>query len=115
LSAHRQRAIRAELIAAGAEWWLVRSANAAMVALQLSGVRFRKRFGRKWRPPKLADWEQPRRDPSIPGPRHPEVRERERLSKARQRARRKLAAPALSGRDAAPGAPRDGRATRMTL
>jgi len=87
----RQRAIRAELIAAGAEWWMVRSANAAMVALHLSGVRFRKRMGRKWKPPLLADWERPRRDPSIPGRRHPTVRERERLSKARQRARRKQA------------------------
>jgi len=72
-----------------------------MVTLHLSGVRFQKRMGRKWKEPLLADWEQPRRDPSVPGPRHPKVRERERVSKLRQRARQRAALSADAERSAA--------------
>jgi hypothetical protein len=44
-----QKQIRTELLPAGADWWLVRSRRAAMMALHLSGVVFR----RQWKPPRL--------------------------------------------------------------
>ena len=74
-----QRRVRAELVAAGAHWWLVRSARAAMAALHRSGVRFREieRPGgsvARWRADELADWEQPRADTSKLHPAHPKLR-----------------------------------------
>jgi hypothetical protein len=36
-----QLKVREALLAAGADWWEARSANAAMAALALSGVKFR--------------------------------------------------------------------------
>jgi hypothetical protein len=73
-----QREVRAALIAAGADWWEARTANAAMAALMQSGVTFREIVGKdgtikRWEEPKLAEWEQPRRDPRTPLPQHPEV------------------------------------------
>ncbi|MBO0758492.1 MAG: hypothetical protein J2P54_21790, partial [Bradyrhizobiaceae bacterium] len=44
-----QKPIRAQLLPVGAEWWMARTARAAMTALQRYGVVFR----RKWKPPKL--------------------------------------------------------------
>jgi hypothetical protein len=49
-----------EILRAGAEWWMARSACAAMMALHLSGVVFR----RKWSVPQLQKWEGPFADPS---------------------------------------------------
>ena len=40
LASKVQKQVRAELLAAGALWWMARSANAAMMALHLSGVPF---------------------------------------------------------------------------
>jgi hypothetical protein len=48
-----QKQVRAELLAAGAEWWMARSANAAMMALYRSGMA----FSRPWEPPQLVEWE----------------------------------------------------------
>jgi VRR-NUC domain len=95
-----QRAAREALIGAGAEWWVCRTASAAMWALERSGVRFRELVhpdGRtqRWRQPRLARWEVPRRDPSERRPQHPAVlaerraaaqqlRERQRALKATQ-------------------------------
>jgi hypothetical protein len=73
-----QREARAALVRVGAEWWECRSAAAAMVALAESGVPFREfecEDGRvqRWGPPRLEDWEVPRRDPAEKRPMHPEV------------------------------------------
>jgi hypothetical protein len=73
-----QKEVRLKLIASGVDWWEARTANAAMVAIGESGVRFRTIINEDgttehWRQPKLAPWEVPRRDPSEPRPQHPEV------------------------------------------
>jgi hypothetical protein len=49
LASKAQKQIRTEMLPAGAVWWMTRSARAAMMALHLSGVVFR----RKWEPPRL--------------------------------------------------------------
>jgi hypothetical protein len=64
-----QKEVRAALLPAGVEWYLVRSAPAAMVALALSGVMFRRRF----KPPRLAPWEGPFVDPTQRLPEAPDV------------------------------------------
>jgi hypothetical protein len=51
-----QKRMREELLRSGADWWLARSAPAAVAALHLSGVPLRSRFGGRFRPPKLAAW-----------------------------------------------------------
>jgi hypothetical protein len=50
-----QKQIRAEMLPAGATWWMARSARAAMTALHSSAVVFR----RPWKPPRLRPWEGP--------------------------------------------------------
>jgi hypothetical protein len=64
-----QKQIRLELLPSGATWWLARSARAAMMALHLEGVIFR----RKWKPPRLKPWEGPFADPTQRLPQAPEV------------------------------------------
>jgi hypothetical protein len=71
--------VREELLRSGGEWWECRSANAAMWALAESGVKFgvithADGSRERWREPKLAPWEVPRRDPRESRPRSPEVR-----------------------------------------
>jgi hypothetical protein len=73
-----QREVRERLLRAGAVWWECRSANAAMWALRRSGVKFRTFVNddgtvERWQQPRLAAWENPRRDPCEPRPQHPEV------------------------------------------
>jgi len=86
-----QREVRAALLRAGCQWWVCNSADAAMWALKKSGVMFRT-FVRsdgsieRWRQPKLADWEHPRRDPSEPRPMHPVIRAERRNAARRRRA-----------------------------
>ena len=63
-----QRAAREALLRAGAQWWVCRSANAAMWALYESGVPFRTIVYEdgtieRWRQPELRAWEVPKRDP----------------------------------------------------
>jgi hypothetical protein len=81
-----QKQVRVELLPAGATWWMARSARAAMMALHLSGVVFR----RKWKPPRLKPWEGPFADPNERLPQAPGVAARRRaarrLSRERQRA-----------------------------
>jgi hypothetical protein len=55
-----QKQIRLEMLPAGAEWWMARSARAALMALHLSGVVFR----RRWKPPRLKPFEGPFADPT---------------------------------------------------
>jgi hypothetical protein len=86
-----QKQARAEMLPAGAVWWMARSANAAMMALHLSGVPFRQ----PWQPPPLEPWEGPFADPHQRLPQEPTVaaerratmqawRERHRARKAGQ-------------------------------
>jgi hypothetical protein len=96
-----QREVREQTLAAGVVWWEARSANAAMVALAGSGVKFRKIINadgsvQSWKRPRLADWEKPRRDPSEPRPQHPAVLAQRRKAQRRWRARQRAAREAAS-------------------
>src|SRR5215813_4058984 len=64
-----QKQIRLELLPSGATWWMARSARAALMALHLEGVIFR----RKWKPPRLKPWEGPFADPTQRLPQAPDV------------------------------------------
>jgi hypothetical protein len=73
-----QRAVREALIRAGGAWWQCITARSAMWALKRSGVRFREIVHadgktERWRQPRLAAWEVPRRDPAERRPYAPEV------------------------------------------
>jgi hypothetical protein len=78
-----QRQIRAELLPAGAAWWMARSARAALMALHLSGVIFR----RRWQQPRLKPWEGPFADPTRRLPQAPDVAARRRAARQRWRER----------------------------
>jgi hypothetical protein len=78
-----QKQIRAKLVPAGADWWLARSARAALVGLRLAGVAFR----RRWRPPRLRSWEGPFADPTQRLPQAPDVAARRRAARRRWRQR----------------------------
>jgi hypothetical protein len=72
-----QRLAREALLRAGAQWWVCRSANAAMWALYKSGVPFRTIVHEdgtieRWQQPKLPAWEVPKHDPHERRPRAPE-------------------------------------------
>jgi hypothetical protein len=72
-----QRAVREALLRAGAQWWVCRSADAAMWALAQSGVRFRTLTNDDgssecWQQPKLPAWEVPKRNPHERRPRAPD-------------------------------------------
>jgi hypothetical protein len=81
-----QKQIRLEMLPAGAVWWMARSARAAMRALDLSGVLFR----RKWEPPQLQPWEGPFADPTQRLPQHPKVAAERREAKRCYRLRREM-------------------------
>jgi hypothetical protein len=77
-----QRAVREALLRVGAQWWVCRSANAAMWALIESGVTFRVISNddgstERWQQPKLPAWEVPKRDPHERRPRAPDYWEPE--------------------------------------
>ena len=72
-----QRLAREALLRAGAQWWVCRSANAAMWALYESGVPFRTIVHEdgtieRWQQPKLPAWEVPKRNPHERRPRAPD-------------------------------------------
>src|SRR5262249_28757578 len=72
-----QRLVRERLLRAGAQWWVCRSATAAMWALAKSGVRFRTLINdcgtvECWQQAQLPAWEGPKRDPHERRPRAPE-------------------------------------------
>jgi hypothetical protein len=96
-----QRAEREAILRAGGQWWVCRSANAAMWALYKSGVRFRTIVHEDgtiecWRSPRLPKWEVPRRDPSEPRPQHPKVSAQRRAARRRwMLARRRACAAQL--------------------
>ena len=74
-----QMHVRSKMLPAGADWWLARSARAAMMALHLSGVVFR----RDWKPPRLKPWEGPFADPTRRLPQAPDVAARRRAARRR--------------------------------
>jgi hypothetical protein len=82
-----QKQFRLEVLAAGAEWWMARSARAAMTALYRSGVAFR----RPWEPPPLEPWEGPFADPHQRLPQAPEVKAERAAAYKRYRERQKAA------------------------
>jgi len=82
-----QRQVCAEVRAAGADWYLVRSAPAALAALRLSNVPFRS----KWEPPQLQRWEGPFVDCDKPLPQEPGVAAQRRAAQRAWRERRKRA------------------------
>jgi hypothetical protein len=72
-----QRAMRQQLLRAGVEWCMCRSADAAMWALVESGVTFRVLTNddgstEHWQQPELQAWEVPKRDPHERRPRAPD-------------------------------------------
>jgi hypothetical protein len=72
-----QRAVREALLRAGAQWWVCRSANAAMWALGKSGVPFRTIVYEdgtieRWQQPELSAFEVPKRNPHERRPRAPD-------------------------------------------
>jgi hypothetical protein len=83
-----QKQLRLEMLPAGAQWWMARSARAAMMALHLSGVVFR----RKLEPPQLQPWEGPFADPTQRLPQHPKVAAERREAKRRYRLRQAMRA-----------------------
>jgi hypothetical protein len=80
-----QKQIRLEMLPAGAVWYMARSARAAMMALHLSGVVFR----RPWKPPRLKPWEGPFGDPNERLPQAPDVAARRRAARRRSRERQR--------------------------
>jgi hypothetical protein len=78
-----QIGVRHEMLRAGGEWVMVRTARAALVALHRLDVPFR----RPWMPPALELWEEPVIDPAQPMVWHPEVLRQWRDDKERWRAR----------------------------
>jgi hypothetical protein len=86
-----QHQVRLELLTSGADWWLARSANGAMIALAKSGVVFLTTTHadgtiERWEAPELPAWEEPVQSPFQPHPSHPELTARRREAKRRQRA-----------------------------
>jgi hypothetical protein len=92
-----QKQIRLEVLPVGAEWWMARSARAAMMALHLSGVVFKQ----PWNPPKLQPWEGPFPDPNKRLPQHPRVAAERRAARQRWRKRQRAskAAKPVAARD----------------
>jgi hypothetical protein len=81
-----QKQVRAELLKTGAATsWMARGANAALMALRLSGVVFK----REWIAPTLEPWEGPFSDPTQRLPQAPEAAARQRAAVQRRRERRR--------------------------
>jgi hypothetical protein len=80
-----QKAVRLEMLRAGGEWVMVRTARAALTALRRLGVPFR----RAWELPELEPWEEPVANPEQPMVWHPEVLRQWREDKERWRTRAK--------------------------
>jgi hypothetical protein len=99
VASQTQKQVRAELLPAGAEWWMARSARAAMTALYRSGVAFR----RPWELLPLQPWEGPFDDPHQRLPQAPDVAAQRRAATRawRERRRRAREAEKLAGADIA--------------
>lgn len=71
-----QRAMRTELVRAGVQWWVCRSAISAMATLYAAGVPFRLHVAddgtlERWVQPELPDWERSKSAPHERRPRAP--------------------------------------------
>lgn len=88
-----QKQVRLEMLQAGAVWWLVRSARATLMALQLSGVVFRQ----PWQPPLLEPWEGPFADPHKRLPQAPDVAAERKAAQQRWRLRQRADRRAIGG------------------
>jgi hypothetical protein len=86
-----QKQIRLEMLQVGIDWWMVRSARAALVALHRSGVEFR-----RWKRLHLASWEGPFADPTQRLPMAPDVAARLKIARWRWRANQKARRAALA-------------------
>jgi hypothetical protein len=75
------------MLPAGTVWWMARSANAAMMALHLSGVPFL----RSWKPQPLEPWEGPFADPNRQLPQEPTVAAERRAAMRAWRERQRAA------------------------
>jgi hypothetical protein len=97
-----QKQIRVEMLPVGAKWWMARSARAALMALHLSGVVFR----RQWKPPRLKPWEGPFADPTQRLPQEPRVAAQRAAARKRWRERQRAceAAKLAAAHDDAAGA-----------
>jgi hypothetical protein len=107
-----QKHVRLKMLPAGADWWLARSARAAMMALHLSGVVFL----RDWKPPRLKPWEGPFADPTWRLPQAPDVAARRRAARRRWLSRRPRACKTsnLATKPPHPGAPTARREKQRT-
>jgi hypothetical protein len=90
-----QKQVRAELLAAGATWWLARSARAALMALRLSGVEFR----RPWKAPEPRPREGPFDGTEKRLPQHPAIAKKQREASRRGLERRARALEARTRND----------------
>jgi hypothetical protein len=86
-----QKQVRLEMLQVGIDWWMVRSARAALVALHRSGVKFR-----RWKRFKLASWEGPFADPTQRLPMAPDVAARLKIARWRWQANYKARRAALA-------------------
>jgi hypothetical protein len=85
LASRAQKRVRDELLAVGCEWWLCRSAHAALTALHRSGVKFR----RPWRAVPLEPWEGPFTGAERRLPQHPAIAARQREACRRWREKKR--------------------------
>jgi len=94
-----QKQVCFEMLPVGADWWLARSARAALIALHLSGAVFR----RKWKPPRLKPFEGPFADPNERLPQAPNVAAQRRVARRRGRLGAREATRLAAERDDAAG------------
>ena len=69
VASQSQKEVRDRMLPVGIAWWMARSTNAAMTALRMSNIMFR----REWKERKLKPWEGPFADPNKRLPQHPRV------------------------------------------
>jgi hypothetical protein len=92
-----QAQIRSELLPVGVKWYMVRSANAMLMALHLAGAEFR----RQWKPPTLKSYKGPFKDPTQRLPMAPDVIAERQAARRRWRERRKAARITAAAAEAA--------------
>jgi hypothetical protein len=87
-----QRQTRVELLQAGAAWFLARSPDAALAALALAGVPFK----RPWKAPPLQPWQGPTLEARLPPSPELVIERRQAVRRWRER-KRALKAAAREG------------------
>jgi hypothetical protein len=97
VASKRQRQIREQLLAAGATWFLARTPRAALAALALANVPFK----REWRPGRIEPWEGPTTAERLPPSPELVVEGRQAVRRWRERQRLKAAVQAVERDDGA--------------